>query len=105
MGARGVLDVLCPMIYTADTPGFAAALDDLPALLGGTPFWAGIGAYRLPLPRTIEHVRLVRKSQAAGFVLFSYDKLADDGTAAAALSVLAPVLLESPASGGRRFPQ
>jgi uncharacterized lipoprotein YddW (UPF0748 family) len=101
----GYFDALSPMIYTSNTQEFAAALDQMPGLLGDTPFWAGIGAYRLPLSRTIDHVRLARRSQAAGFILFSYDKLADDGTAASALTALAPVLIEAPASGGRRSPR
>lgn len=98
----GYFDALSPMIYTTSTPEFAATLEALPALMGGTPFWAGIGAYRLPASRTAEHVRLVRQSQASGFVLFSYEKLAESGTAASALAALAPVVLDTAAAGGGR---
>lgn len=100
----GYFDVLCPMIYTASAEEFDASLRALPAMMGGTPFWAGIGAYRLPVSGTIEHLRLARRSEAEGIVLFSYEKLAERGASADLLTALRPVLLASQDPTTRRSP-
>lgn len=97
-------DVLCPMIYTSNADDFDATLQTLPAMLGGTPFWAGIGAYRLPVSGTIEHLRLARRSDAAGIVLFSYEKLAERGDSADLLSAFRSALLASQTPITRRSP-
>ncbi len=68
----GWLDVVCPMIYTTDANEFSTLATEINAALGVVPFWAGIGAYRLAMSQTIEHVRLARRAQAAGVLLFSY---------------------------------
>jgi uncharacterized lipoprotein YddW (UPF0748 family) len=92
----GYLDVVCPMIYTTDASEFTTKVQAIDAELGEIPFWAGIGAYRLAVAQTIEHVRLARRAHAAGILLFSYDQLSasvDSG----GLAALRPVLLEAPA--------
>ena len=94
----GLLDVVCPMIYTTDAAVFGATVAELTDSLGETPVWAGIGAYRLPISGTVGHVRLARTRGADGVLLFSYDKLSDSGTQPAAFTTLRPVLL-APASG------
>ncbi len=98
----GHLDVVCPMLYAAPTGDqFGALAVEIHAALGTTPFWAGIGAYRLPLDGTIERVRIARRASAAGILLFSYGQLAEAGTAApAVLTALRPVLLESTNGSG-----
>jgi len=96
----GYLDVLCPMIYTTDATEFGSLAATVGTELGGTPFWAGIGAFRLPVIQTIEHVRLARRAHAAGVLLFSYDQLAAAGTPPAELAALRPVLLEFNAGSG-----
>lgn len=99
----GHLDAVCPMLYAAPTSEqFGALAGEIAAALGTTPFWAGIGAYRLPLDSTIERVRLARRAGAAGVLLFSYGQLAEVGTAApAVLTALRPVLLELTNGSGR----
>jgi uncharacterized lipoprotein YddW (UPF0748 family) len=95
----GYLDVVCPMIYTTDASEFTTQAQAIDVELGEIPFWAGIGAYRLPVAQTIEHVRLARRAHAAGVLLFSYDQLSapvDSG----GLAALRPVLLEAPAGSG-----
>jgi uncharacterized lipoprotein YddW (UPF0748 family) len=94
----GLLDVVCPMIYTTESDAFATAVAEITGSLGETPVWAGIGAYRLPLAGTIDHVRLARRRGADGVLLFSYDKLSDAGTHPASFTALRPVLL-APATG------
>jgi uncharacterized lipoprotein YddW (UPF0748 family) len=99
----GLLDVVCPMIYTTDAAEFAAAVAALSDALGETPFWAGIGAYRMPIAGTIAHVRLARRGGADGVLLFSYDKLTDAGTNPSSFTALRPVLrAAAPRSGGTR---
>ena len=89
----GLLDVACPMIYTSDATEFAAQAGEINIALGAVPFWAGIGAYKLAMSQTIEHVRLARRAQAAGIVIFSSEQPAGAGNPD--LSALRPVLLES----------
>jgi uncharacterized lipoprotein YddW (UPF0748 family) len=97
----GHIDVACPMLYSLSTDQFAAVTTDIRAALGTTPFWAGIGAYRLPVDGTIERVRLARRANADGVLLFSYGQLADVAAASpAALSALRPVLLEAANGSG-----
>jgi hypothetical protein len=90
------------MLYAAPTGDqFGALAAEIGAALGTTPFWAGIGAYRLPLDGTIERVRIARRANASGVLLFSYGQLAEAGTAAPAiLTALRPVLLESTNGSG-----
>ncbi len=71
----GIVDALCPMIYTSDPAEFATALARVKADAGTTSVWAGIGAYKLSPARTTENLRAVRKSAVAGVLLFSYDSL------------------------------
>jgi uncharacterized lipoprotein YddW (UPF0748 family) len=96
----GYLDVICPMIYTTDAAEFTAQAAEIEAELGDLPFWAGIGAWRLPLAQTIEHVRLARRARAGGILLFSYDQYAAAGAQAGDLPALRPVLLESLTGSG-----
>lgn len=71
----GLLDVLCPMAYTADPGVFRAQIESVSARANGTRVWAGIGAYRLSSSETIEHILTARELGAGGVVLFSYDNL------------------------------
>jgi uncharacterized lipoprotein YddW (UPF0748 family) len=97
----GWLDVACPMIYTTDPAEFSTLATEINAALGAVPFWAGIGAYKLAMPQTIEHVRLARRAQAAGVLIFSSEQPAEGGPSD--LSALRPVLLEAlPGSGPTR---
>jgi uncharacterized lipoprotein YddW (UPF0748 family) len=89
-----LLDVLCPMAYAQTPPDFAAQVKAAVGAAPDTPVWAGIGAYRLPAPRTAEHVRRARRLGAAGILLFSYDSLIETQTAAQYFESLRPVLLE-----------
>lgn len=73
---RGLLDAVCPMAYTADTPLFRSQLEAAVARTQGRgPVWAGIGAYRLTVPGMIAHVREAREAGAGGVVLFSHEWL------------------------------
>ena len=73
---RGLVDAVCPMSYTADTPLFRSQLEAAVARTGGRgPVWAGIGAYRLTVPGMIAHVREARAAGARGVVFFSHEWL------------------------------
>ena len=97
----GRIDVACPMLYALSVEQFTAVTAEIHASIGSVPYWAGIGAYRLPIDATIERVRLARRANAAGVLLFSYGQLAEAGPpAAATLSALRPVLLESTNGSG-----
>jgi uncharacterized lipoprotein YddW (UPF0748 family) len=97
----GHIDVVCPMLYSQNADQFATVTADIRSALGTTPFWAGIGAYRLPVDGTIERVRLARRANADGVLLFSYGQLADAAAASpATLSALRPVLLEAANGSG-----
>jgi uncharacterized lipoprotein YddW (UPF0748 family) len=73
--ARGLLDVICPMAYTADLSRFSQAVANVGRSAAPQPFWAGIGAYRLDSAQTVAHIRAARAAGAQGIALFSYDSL------------------------------
>jgi uncharacterized lipoprotein YddW (UPF0748 family) len=71
----GMIDVVCPMAYATTVQAFSQQMADTKAGAFGRPVWAGIGAWRLPVARTAEHVRAARRSEADGVLMFSYDSL------------------------------
>lgn len=71
----GLIDVICPMAYATTTQDFARQMADVKAGAHGRPVWAGIGAWRLPVSRTIEHLRTARRHQTEGVLMYSYDSL------------------------------
>jgi len=91
----GLLDVVCPMVYTQDAKVFARQVAGVRETVGDVPVWAGVGAYRLTAAQAVKHVQLARQSGASGIALFSYDSLASarDG-GARYFSVLRPALTE-----------
>jgi len=91
----GLLDVVCPMVYTQDANVFARQVSGVRETVGDVPVWAGVGAYRLTATQAVKHIRLARQSGASGIALFSYDSLASarDG-GARYFSLLRPALTE-----------
>lgn len=91
----GLIDVVCPMAYATTVQAFTQQMADAKAGAFGRPVWAGIGAWRLSVARTAEHIRAARRSDADGVLMFSYDGLM---TATAPrgryLTQLRPVLVE-----------
>jgi uncharacterized lipoprotein YddW (UPF0748 family) len=73
---QDLLDVVCPMAYATDSTAFTAQVTGARQAAGGTPVWAGIGAYRLSSAATVENILIARRLGAAGVILFSYDSLA-----------------------------
>lgn len=72
---RGLIDVICPMMYTSSAERFAgqAALVQGAA---GQAVWAGIGAWQLSPAETVQRIKAARARNFAGVALFSYDSLA-----------------------------
>lgn len=71
----GLLDAICPMVYTTDPAIFRSQIANVEQLAGRRPVWAGIGAYQLSPAATVENIRAARQLGAEGIVLFSYDNL------------------------------
>jgi len=71
----GLIDALCPMVYTQEASRFAEQVSAAREIAGERPIWAGIGAYRLSPTQTIDNIHTARKLGAAGVILFSYDSL------------------------------
>ena len=71
----GLIDALCPMVYTQEPSRFAEQVSAAREIAGEHPVWAGIGAYRLSPTQTIDNIHTARKLGAAGVILFSYDSL------------------------------
>jgi uncharacterized lipoprotein YddW (UPF0748 family) len=69
---RGLLDVVCPMAYTADTEVWKRQIAIARGFSFGRAVWAGIGAYRQPPEGALEKIELGRRIGVDGFVLFSY---------------------------------
>jgi uncharacterized lipoprotein YddW (UPF0748 family) len=75
--ARGVLDAVCPMIYTPDTRLFRGQVEQARGKLGASAtVWAGVGAWRLPVGSVLEKIRAAREAGASGVVLFSHESFA-----------------------------
>lgn len=72
---RGLLDAVCPMVYTANTRVFRRQVQRARDLAQTRPVWAGVGAYRMSLDGVLEKIRAARESGAAGVVLFSQESL------------------------------
>jgi len=85
---QGLIDVLCPMAYTQDARTFESQISAARALAGSRPVWAGIGAYRLSRPQTVQHITAARQVGASGVVLFSYDALVSPPNNATSLAEL-----------------
>ena len=85
---HSLLDVVCPMAYTAEAATFQKQIAAARAYAGSRPVWAGIGAYQLSSPQTLLHIAAANKLGAAGIVLFSYDALSAPPNGADAVSEL-----------------
>lgn len=85
---QSLLDVLCPMAYTAEPEVFHKQIAAARQHAGARPVWAGIGAYQLTAAQTLSHIAAARKLGAAGIILFSYESLAAPPNSADAVSEL-----------------
>jgi uncharacterized lipoprotein YddW (UPF0748 family) len=85
---RSLLDVLCPMAYTAEPDTFQRQVAAAREHAGSRPVWAGIGAYQLSATQTLSHIAAARKLGAAGIILFSYEALAAPPNSSDAVSEL-----------------
>lgn len=75
--SRGILDAVCPMVYTPDTRLFRRQVERARMLAGAQrPVWAGVGAYKLDLAGLVEQIEAARATGAAGVVVFSQESLA-----------------------------
>jgi uncharacterized lipoprotein YddW (UPF0748 family) len=72
---QSIVDVLCPMAYTPELKQFETQVALVQEYAGGRPVWAGIGAYRLAPPDTLQFIAATRRLGPAGVALFSYDAL------------------------------
>ena len=70
---RGILDVVCPMAYTEETPTFTRQIEVAVSARGNNQVWAGIGSWKIPVVSTLEKINSARSKGAQGFILFSYD--------------------------------
>lgn len=78
---RGILDVVVPMAYTPRADLFRSQIREAAvAASRGERVWAGIGAYLNGLSGTLEKLDLAREEGVGGFVLFSYDWAATEGS-------------------------
>ena len=85
---QSLLDVVCPMAYTAEPETFQAQIASARAYAGSRPVWAGIGAYQLSSAQTLAHIAAANKLGVAGVILFSYESLAAPPNGAGSVSEL-----------------
>ena len=85
---QSLLDALCPMAYTTDAEIFTRQVAAAREYAGAVPVWAGIGAYHLTRPQTLQHMTAARKLGAAGVILFSYEALTAPPNSPGSLSEL-----------------
>lgn len=80
---EGLVDYLCPMLYTEDTALFQRRIDQELASLPEEDrrrLYPGIGAYKLVrhAPRLVEQVEMVRRKGLQGVCFFSFEYLTDE---------------------------
>lgn len=97
----GLVDTLCPMIYTTDADAFRQAVTRVKSDAGPAAVWAGIGAYRLSPARTSENLKAVRRAGIAGVLLFSYDSLTASDAPANYFALIRSALVDSAQSASR----
>ncbi len=85
---QSLLDVVCPMAYTADADIFQKQIAAARDYAGSRPVWAGIGAYQLSPSQTLTHIAAANKLGVAGVILFSYDALIAPPNGAGSISEL-----------------
>ncbi len=71
----GLLDAICPMVYTQDAGLFGQQISRLAQGANRGRIWAGIGAYRLTPAQTASNIAVARRAGMGGVVLFSYDSV------------------------------
>ena len=73
--ADGILDVAVPMAYTGDEEQFRGWIDAARATAGAPGrVWAGVGAYRNPVQRTVRQIALARAIGVGGIAVFAYHR-------------------------------
>ena len=73
--ADGILDVAVPMAYTGDDELFGGWIDAARAAAGAPGrVWAGVGAYRNPVQRTVRQIDLARAIGVGGIAVFAYHR-------------------------------
>jgi uncharacterized lipoprotein YddW (UPF0748 family) len=90
----GILDTICPMIYTTDADTFRVLVDRVKSDAGPAAVWAGIGAYRLTPARTAENLRTTHRAGVAGALLYSYDSLTAPDAPANYFALIRSALVE-----------
>lgn len=70
----GLIDAVCPMMYTTRPDVFAQQLRTLASHPAGT-VWPGIGVYRIGAPEAARRVAAARAAGFSGVMLFSYDSM------------------------------
>ncbi len=72
--ADGIIDVAVPMAYTGDDELFHGWIDAALTTAGAPGrVWAGVGAYRNPVERTVRQIHLARAIGVGGIAVFAYD--------------------------------
>ena len=75
--AEGIIDVAVPMAYTGDDEQFHGWIDAALAAAGAPGrVWAGVGAYRNPVQRTVGQIDLARAVGVGGIAVFAYHSAA-----------------------------
>lgn len=85
---QALVDVLCPMAYTAEAEVFQKQIAAARAYAGSRPVWAGIGAYQMSPAQTLGHIAVANRLGAAGIILFSYEAISQQPNGAGSVSEL-----------------
>jgi len=93
----GIMDLLCPMIYTPDFDTWVTQAEDAVASANGRHVYAGIGAWRVDPEGSIQRILKAREIGAQGTSLFAYSSVTSDGTDDAYLARLKEAVYQEPA--------
>jgi uncharacterized lipoprotein YddW (UPF0748 family) len=94
----GLVDAVCPMMYTTSPTTFSRQLASLAAYPAGR-VWPGIGVYRITAAEAARRVLATRAAGFDGVLLFSYDSMSDGvGRRSAYLTALHREVFATPAT-------
>jgi len=94
----GLIDAVCPMMYTTSAATFARQLADLAQQPEGR-VWPGIGVYRISADEAAKRVVAARAAGFRGVLLFSYDSMTSGvGQASPYLATLRRDVFATPAT-------
>jgi len=93
----GILDLLCPMIYTPDFDEWTKEAKDAVDSANGRHVYLGIGAWQVDIEGSKRRIEKARELGAQGVSFFAYHSISKDGTDDEYMAKLKETVYQTPA--------